>query len=142
MAVSPKGRWIGSSSRNPCWICGRSTDDKCRRCDDLISCWYGGTYSPPGGLRVGNVLRLADGTEWAVVSLQGGFGKNSLMLAPHKPRERRWSHRRVHYAPPQRPASPPESFWTTYDPAYRPSDWIVSALYQRHCLAMGWEVQP
>jgi len=33
-----------------------------------------------------------------------------------------------------------QAFWEEEHTNYRPSDWIVAALYQRHCLAMGWEV--
>jgi hypothetical protein len=132
--------WTGSSRRNPCLVCGRGTDDKCRRREDLISCWYGGTFSPPGGLRVGETLRLADGTDWAVVSLQGGFGNNSLMLAPHKPRGRSSPGHRRTVSHRRRSAPPADPFWATEDTSYRPSNWIVAALYQRHCLLMGWVV--
>ena len=137
---SPKGGWVGCSKGRPCMVCGRP-NSKCRRRGELISCWYGDRYSPPADLRIGSVLRLADGSDWAVVKLQGGFGGNSLLLAPHKARSLGGRQYRVRLPLPK-PASPPEPFWTTYDPIYRPSDWVVSALYQRHCLAMGWEVQP
>jgi len=56
-----------------------------------------------------------------------------------------WADRGPHVASP---------YWSHLDEAldffmeepeagsYRPSNWIVAASYQRHCLAMGWEVQP
>jgi hypothetical protein len=33
-----------------------------------------------------------------------------------------------------------QAFWEQEPTDYRPSNWIVAALYQRHCLAQGWEV--
>ncbi len=139
------GRWIGSSRRNPCPLCGRDTDDKCRRQADLISCWHGSRFHPPAGLRLGDVLTL-EGRDWAVVALAGGFGGNSLNLRPHRPR--RSSSRRRSIPQPQRRTPPPEWFWaqepTSYSPcnwfSYHPTNWIVAALYQRHCLRQGWEV--
>jgi hypothetical protein len=83
------------------------------------------------------VLRF-DGGEWAVVNLAGGFGNNSLVLCPHQP-GRRSGRRRLHTAPPQ-PTPPAEPFWSQEPDDYRPTHWIIAALYQRHCLAMGWEV--
>jgi hypothetical protein len=33
-----------------------------------------------------------------------------------------------------------QAFWAEEPTTYRPQNWIVAALYQRHCLANGWEV--
>jgi hypothetical protein len=38
------------------------------------------------------------------------------------------------------PAPPADPFWEEEPTSYRPTNWIVAALYQRHCLARGWEV--
>ncbi len=133
-----RAKWTGSSSRNPCPICGRNTDGKCRRSAELLSCWHGSTFHPPAGLHLGDVLRV-DGGDWAVVALEGGFGGNSLILAPHQPRNRSQRPRRVISAP-ARPAPPADPIWAEEPTDYRPQNWIVAALYQRHSLANGWEV--
>ncbi|MBW4529795.1 MAG: hypothetical protein KME02_03805 [Aphanothece saxicola GSE-SYN-MK-01-06B] len=39
-----------------------------------------------------------------------------------------------------RPLWADEPLWTEEPANYRPTHWIVAALYQRHCLAKGWEV--
>lgn len=75
-------RWISSSRRTPCPLCGRDCDDKCRRNDSLISCYWGERFSPPAGLRVGEVVTI-EGGRWAVLSLAGGFAGNSAILRPH-----------------------------------------------------------
>jgi hypothetical protein len=132
------GKWTGSSRRNPCPVCGRNTDDKCRRQPQLLSCWHGSRFHPPAGLHLGGVLRV-DGADWAVVALAGGYGNNSMVLAPHRPLSRSQRQRRVITAP-ARPSPPADPAWAEEPTAYRPTNWIVAALYQRHCLAMGWEV--
>jgi hypothetical protein len=135
---NPRGRWLGSSRRHPCPVCGRNTDDKCRRQPELISCYWGSRFHPPAGLRVRDVLRV-DGADWAVVALAGGFSGNSLILCPHRPLSRSERQRRIITAL-SRPAPPAEPIWAEEPTAYRPKNWIIAALYQRHCLAMGWEV--
>lgn len=77
-----QGKWISSSKRNPCWVCGRYTDDKCRRSDDLLSCYWGERFAPPAGLTLGKTLDI-EGRRWAVVNLSGGFAGNSVILRPH-----------------------------------------------------------
>ncbi len=136
---APRARWTGSSRRSPCPVCGRNTDGKCRRQADLISCWHGSRFHPPAGLRLRDVLTV-EGRDWAVVNLSGGFGSNSLILAPHQPRSRSNPGRRRTISLRPRRATPANPFWSTEDTSYRPSNWIVAALYQRHCLANGWEV--
>ncbi|MEA5414839.1 hypothetical protein [Synechococcus sp. BA-132 BA5] len=133
-----RAKWTGSSSRQPCPVCGRNTDDKCRRQPELLSCWHGSRFHPPAGLHLGGVLRV-DGADWFVVALAGGYGNNSMVLAPHRPLSRSQRQRRVITAPP-RPAPPADPAWAEEPTDYRPSNWIIAALYQRHCLAMGWEV--
>jgi len=76
------GRWQSSGRRQPCPICSRNTDDKCRWRDDLISCHQGDTFSPPAGLRVGDTVTV-QGTRWAVVKLDAGFSGQAVMFRPH-----------------------------------------------------------
>ena len=82
MTASIKQQWFPSSKRNPCPVCGRDSDDKCRRSDELLSCYWGERFAPPAGLKLGQVLDI-EGRRWAVVNLAGGFGGNSLILRPH-----------------------------------------------------------
>ncbi|WP_216919723.1 hypothetical protein [Synechococcus sp. CCAP 1479/9] len=74
--------WIASGKHRRCPVCGRDTDDKCRRSDDLLSCYWGERFTPPAGLKLGQVLDI-EGRRWAVVNLSGGFSDNSLILRPH-----------------------------------------------------------
>lgn len=138
--ANSRAKWTGSSRRHPCPVCGRNTDGKCRRSAELLSCWHGSRFQPPAGLRLGDVLTIK-GRDWAVVALAGGFGGNSLILAPHQPRRRSAPGRRRIIPHQQRRTAPPaEPFWAEEPTDYRPTNWIVAALYQRHCLARGWEV--
>lgn len=41
MTAGNKQKWLPSSKRNPCPVCGRDSDDKCRRSDELLSCYWG-----------------------------------------------------------------------------------------------------
>jgi hypothetical protein len=97
---SPSNRWTPSSKPNPCPLCGRDSDDKCRRTDSAISCYWGERFSPPAGLKLGQVLTV-EGHPWAVVNLSGGFAGNSLILRPHidrmafKPAQRQQQRREV-----------------------------------------------
>jgi hypothetical protein len=77
-----RGRWMSSSRQTPCPLCGRDTDDKCRRSADLISCFWGERFSPPVGLRVGQVVNI-EGCRWAVLNVTGGFAGSSVILRPH-----------------------------------------------------------
>ena len=82
MTASIKQQWLPSSKRNPCPVCGRDSDDKCRRSDELLSCYWGERFAPPAGLKLGQVLDI-EGRHWAVMNLSGGFAGNSLILRPH-----------------------------------------------------------
>ncbi len=75
-------RLQASGRLSPCPLCGRDTDDKCRRSADLISCFRGERFSPPAGLRVGQVVTL-EARRWAVLNLTGGFAGSSVILRPH-----------------------------------------------------------
>lgn len=86
MVASQSTRWISSSKARPCPVCGRGSDDKCRRSDDLLSCYWGERFAPPAGLKLGQVLDI-EGRRWAVVNLSGGFAGNSVILRPHVDRQ-------------------------------------------------------
>jgi hypothetical protein len=100
MAVAGSIRWTHSSNRHPCPVCGRDSDDKCRRQPDLIACYRGERFGPPAGLKLGQVLDL-ESRRWAVVALAGGFAGNRLILRPHvdrldfKPAQRKQRQREV-----------------------------------------------
>jgi hypothetical protein len=70
-----------SSRKDPCPVCGRDRDDKCRWNDNFIFCYRGDKFSPPD-LRVGQVLEVAGWPRLAVVAVQGGFAGGSVVLAP------------------------------------------------------------
>ena len=78
--------WLTSSPKRPCPCCGRTSTDKCRWDVEgtVISCWWGDRWSPPAGLKIGDVHILADGRPWFVSRLDGGFGRNSAIWHPHR----------------------------------------------------------
>ena len=82
MTATTKQQWIPSTKRNPCPVCGRVNDDKCRRSEYLLCCYWGERFAPPAGLKLGQVLDIED-HRWAVVNLAGGFAGNCLILRPH-----------------------------------------------------------
>jgi hypothetical protein len=69
-----------SSRRNPCPICGRDKDDKCRWNDEFILCYAGNTFSPPGYLKVGDRVKVNQQT-YALCSESSGFAGNSYCFA-------------------------------------------------------------
>jgi len=72
-----------SGRRNPCPVCGRDKDDKCRWNDELILCWQGDTFSPPPNLRKGETLEVPGRGLMAVLGVDAGVGGSSLLLGPH-----------------------------------------------------------
>jgi hypothetical protein len=69
-----------SSRHNPCPICGRDKDDKCRWNDEFILCYAGNTFSPPGYLKVGDRVKVNQQT-YALCSESSGFAGNSYCFA-------------------------------------------------------------
>lgn len=65
MSAAPCSALKPSSKRNPCPICGRTTDGDCRTGDGLSICHHGSTHHPPEGLRPGDVIEGRDGQRWA-----------------------------------------------------------------------------
>ena len=94
MVSSTRARWTSSGKGSPCAFCGRDVDGKCRRSNDLLSCYWGERFHPPADLKLGQILDI-EGRRWAVVNLSGGFAGNSAILRPHvdrldfKPAQRR-----------------------------------------------------
>ncbi len=131
------GRLISSSSKDPCHVCGRTHDSSCRIGTDMVLCWRGSSHNPPTwAQKPGDHGPGADGEDWAFLGDRDGWA----MFRPHRPmgrEERRRLPRRPVEVVPRWAGEP---LWTTEPDNYRPTNWIVSALYQRHCLRMGWEV--
>ena len=69
-----------SSRNNPCPVCERNTDDKCRWNDEFILCYDGDSFAPPGHLRVGDKIKL-NGQSFALCSTLSGFAGNSHCFA-------------------------------------------------------------
>ena len=69
-----------SSRKDPCPICGRNVDDKCRWNDFNIFCYYGESFHPPSSLRLGDSVQ-AFGRRWKLVKLNGGFSGGSYIFA-------------------------------------------------------------
>lgn len=69
-----------SSEYNPCPICGRDTDDKCRWNDSTILCYYGDLFHPPKELSLGQFLQLGE-TQWKLISYYAGFSNGSYLFA-------------------------------------------------------------
>jgi len=69
-----------SSRKDPCPICDRNTDDKCRWNDFNIFCYCGESFHPPNSLRLGDSVQ-AFGKRWKLVKLNGGFSGGSYIFA-------------------------------------------------------------
>lgn len=88
-----------SSRKEPCPICSRDKDDKCRWNDFNIFCYYGNSFHPPSGLRLGDFIE-AFGRRWKLVKLDGGFSGGSYIFATASDREparRQTREEREHY---------------------------------------------
>jgi hypothetical protein len=67
-----KGKWQGSSHRDPCPICGRDHSAACTRSTaadgaEFASCYQGSSFQPPLNLTKGDTHIGHDGREWAFV---------------------------------------------------------------------------
>jgi hypothetical protein len=67
VTAAPSSRFLSSSPSNPCPICGRSADGDCRYSDDGPKwlCHHGSSFSPPSGLKIGEVVVGQDFRDWA-----------------------------------------------------------------------------
>lgn len=69
-----------SSKYNPCPVCGRYTDDKCRWNDSTILCYCGDLFHPPQELKLGQILKLGH-DNWKLISYYAGFSNGSYLFA-------------------------------------------------------------
>ena len=138
---STRSKWISSCRRTPCPICGRHHDGSCRIGSEMVLCWRGSTYAPPAwAQRSGDHGPGADEQDWAFLGDRDGWA----MFRPDRPigqdERRQLSRRFVEVKPRWADGGDVQAFWEEEATNYRPTNWIVAALYQRHCLANGWEV--
>ena len=73
-----------SSKKNPCPICQRIKDDKCRWDEEFILCYFGDEYAPPNKLSLGDTVKV-DGLDWALVKTTAGFSGGSYCFVRHRP---------------------------------------------------------
>lgn len=81
------GKWQGSSQQHPCPVCGRNHSAACTRTTSadgrqLVSCFNGGTFFPPQGLKPGEVVPGRDGGRWAFLQtyVADCLGEKSLFI--------------------------------------------------------------
>ena len=68
-----------SGKNDPCPICGRDTDDKCRWNDNFYFCYHGSIFGPPDVPPGGTIE--ANGLSLACLTQQGGFAGASAVFA-------------------------------------------------------------
>lgn len=68
-----------SSRTEPCPICGRNVDDKCRWAENAIFCYFGDSFHPPMNLNKGDVIEAFE-SSWKLLYLQGGFSGGSYVF--------------------------------------------------------------
>ena len=72
-----------SSRAQPCPVCTRDRDDKCRWDEHRLLCFVGETFAPPANLEPGEVITGEDGIQWAFVRHGAGFANASALFVPH-----------------------------------------------------------
>lgn len=87
MVHSLNGRWLHSTERNPCPVCGRRKDGSCSIREDgtLLTCHYGSTHHPPEDLKPGAVVAGSDGQRWAY--LHDASDGRTALFKPDQPRD-------------------------------------------------------
>jgi hypothetical protein len=68
-----------SSRQNPCPICYRDKDDKCRWSDETILCYLGDRFHPPLHLLIGDSIDV-NGFAWKLSRMDAGFSANSYLF--------------------------------------------------------------
>jgi hypothetical protein len=68
-----------SSRSNPCPICLRNTDDKCRWNSESILCYSGDKFRPGNNLKRGDKVK-ALGSDWILISFNAGFSGASYLF--------------------------------------------------------------
>lgn len=74
-----------SSKRNPCPICGRTANDRCRFNDEAVLCHWGSDLHPPEGMHVGDTVEI-NGVVWALTRTDCGHAGSSSMFVIHQER--------------------------------------------------------
>ena len=72
-----------SSRRTPCPVCGRNSDGDCRWNEEVVFCHQGTSFTPPEGLKVGDVIDV-QGSPWALVRIGSGFAASAFQFHPHR----------------------------------------------------------
>ena len=73
-------RWITSSQKTPCPVCGRIKDTDCRFNDETILCHQGSSSAPPR-LSPGETLEI-EGKKWNFVKYDAGFAHSAALFKP------------------------------------------------------------
>lgn len=108
---------------------------------EILLCWRGSTYAPPvWAQRPGDHGPGADGADWAYLGDRDGWAMFRLDKPIGQEERQQLRRRTVEVKPRWADGGDVEAFWTHEPTTYCPSNWIVAALYQRHCLTNGWEV--
>ena len=68
-----------SSRRNPCPVCFRDTNDKCRWNDHAILCFVGDSFHPPLHLILNDVIAIGD-KDWKLIRTNAGFAGSSHLF--------------------------------------------------------------
>jgi hypothetical protein len=104
------GRWVNSSQRQPCPICGRDHSGACSIAGDGNSAWccHGETRSAPDCSTAGQTIKGTDGRMWGYVRTEehDSFGERSLFVLD-QPREA--ASRPPGTKPPRTAAQPAEA---------------------------------
>ena len=81
-------RWIPSSKRNPCPICGRVKDTDCRIRQDeqMVFCHRGKSQGPPEGLKVGDTLSDSESRIWAYTGDSRDDSRDGAVFVIHQER--------------------------------------------------------
>ena len=88
----PTGAWRGSSHAQPCPVCRRDHSSACTTSfapdgTQFASCFHGGSFYPPTGLKVGQVIKGCDGQEWAYLhTYQVDTMGEKSMFKVHQPK--------------------------------------------------------
>lgn len=68
-----------SSRKNPCPICFRDKDDKCRWNDHAVLCFFGNSFHPPEHLHRGDTIIVGE-EKWRLSRLDAGFAGSSYLF--------------------------------------------------------------
>ena len=135
-------KFIGSSRRTPCPVCGRAHSDNCRiGSDGLILCFRGSTVAPPTWAQQPGRSHGpgASGEHFAYLGETDAWA----MFRPHRPlgqQQRPMGQRRRPMAPKLMLTPEDSLYWSSDPPSYRPTHPIVGALYALYRVRKACEV--